>query len=102
MPPSGLSGLVFSRCLSSEFAYFFSIIMATTMTMSTAVPNKRQRIRSHLASWVMLSPSTNPPYTPLPNEQHLFTSPPRIALAITTPAHFPGKKQEAFSATSSR
>ena len=47
----------------------------------------------------MLSPATNPPYTPLPGEQHLSTSPPRIAFSITTPAHFPGKQQQPFSLT---
>jgi len=52
-------------------------------------------------NWVMLSPSTNPPYTPLPNEQTLFASPPRIGFAVTTPAHYPGKQQERFNLTHS-
>ena len=51
-------------------------------------------------SWVMLSPTSKPPFTPLPHEQTLFTSSPRIALGITTPAHFPGKQQQPFSLTS--
>lgn len=63
-----------------------------TTNMSTT-----QRIRSHLSSWVMLSPSATPPYTPLPDEQTLFTSSPRISLSISTPAHFPGKQQQPFS-----
>jgi WW domain-binding protein 2 len=53
---------------------------------------RKQRIRSHLHSWVMLSPST-PPFTPLPLEQTLFTSPPRIAFSLSTPSHYPGKQQ---------
>ncbi|KAF2720336.1 hypothetical protein K431DRAFT_285819 [Polychaeton citri CBS 116435] len=52
-------------------------------------------------NWVMLSPQTNPPYTPLPQEQHLWTSPPRVAFSLTVPAHFPGKKQQPFSLASS-
>ncbi|OQO11224.1 hypothetical protein B0A48_05480 [Cryoendolithus antarcticus] len=52
-------------------------------------------------NWVMLLPSSTPPFTPLPNEQTLFTSPPRIALAITNPAHYPGKQQQKFSVGSS-
>lgn len=48
----------------------------------------------------MLAPSSTPPFTPLPHEQALFTSSPRIALSISTPAHFPGKQQQAFSLTS--
>jgi len=49
----------------------------------------------------MLSPSGSPPFTPLANEQTLFTSAPRISLALTTPAHFPGKQQQPFSLSSS-
>lgn len=49
----------------------------------------------------MLSPATNPPYTPLPNEQTLFTSPPRIGFSLSTPAHFPGKQQQPFTLTHS-
>lgn len=48
----------------------------------------------------MLSPASKPPYTPLPNERTLFTSSPRIALNITTPAHYPGKQQQPFSLSS--
>ncbi|KAK4545912.1 hypothetical protein LTR36_002476 [Oleoguttula mirabilis] len=59
--------------------------------------SRTKRVRSHLSSWVMLSPATNPPYTPLPNEQNLFTSPPRVAFSLTTPAHYPGKQQQPFS-----
>lgn len=62
--------------------------------------SRSKRIRSHLSSWVMLSPPSTPPYTPLPGEQNLFTSSPRITLAITTPAHYPGKQQKPFSLTS--
>lgn len=40
--------------------------------------------------------SATPPYTPLPHEQTLFTSSPRISFSITTPAHFPGKQQQPF------
>jgi len=49
----------------------------------------------------MLSPTTNPPYTPLPNEQTLFASPPRIGFSLTTPSHYPGKQQQPFSITHS-
>jgi len=52
-------------------------------------------------NWVMLSPATSPPFTPLPNEQVLFTSPPRISLSVSTPTHYPGKQQQPFSASSS-
>lgn len=47
----------------------------------------------------MLTSST-PPYTPLPNEQTLFTSAPRISLSITTPSHYPGKQQQPYSLSS--
>lgn len=73
--------------------------IAATHDMS--IP-KCRRIRSHITSWVMLSPATSPPFTPLPNEQTLFTSPPRISLSITNPSHYPGKQQQPFSASSSR
>lgn len=59
--------------------------------------SRTKRIRSHLSSWVMLSPTTNPPYTPLPNEQNLFTSPPRIGFSLSTPSHFPGKQQQPYN-----
>ncbi|KAM0702036.1 hypothetical protein Q7P35_010946 [Cladosporium inversicolor] len=72
--------------------------MTNTVTMSAT---RCQRIRSQFTSWVMLSPATSPPFTPLPNEQALFTSPPRIALAISSPSHYPGKQQQPFSAASS-
>lgn len=62
--------------------------------------SKTKRIRSHLRSWVMLSPSSNPPYTPLPNEQTIFASSPRIAFTCTTPSHYPGKQQQPFSLSS--
>lgn len=48
----------------------------------------------------MLLPSSTPPYTPLPNEQTLFTSAARISLSINTPAHFPGKQQQPYSLSS--
>ncbi|WPG97744.1 Hypothetical protein R9X50_00052500 [Acrodontium crateriforme] len=51
-------------------------------------------------NWVMLSQGANPPYTPLPNEQSLFTSPPRVVLSLSTPAHYPGAQQEPFSVSS--
>ncbi|GAB1729252.1 hypothetical protein NU195Hw_g1584t1 [Hortaea werneckii] len=63
--------------------------------------SRTKRIRSHLSSWVMLSPTTNPPYTPLPNEQTLFTSPPRIGFSLSTPSHFPGKQQQPYNFTNS-
>ncbi|TKA61874.1 hypothetical protein B0A55_10457 [Friedmanniomyces simplex] len=66
----------------------------TTVTLTMS---KTKRIRSHLSSWVMLSPSTNPPFTPLPGEQTLFASPPRIGFSLSTPAHYPGKQQQPFS-----
>lgn len=53
-----------------------------------------KRLRSQLSSWVMLAPTSTPPFTPLPNEQNLFTSPPRIALSLSTPTHYPGKQQQ--------
>ncbi|KAK0934581.1 hypothetical protein LTR29_013847 [Friedmanniomyces endolithicus] len=71
--------------------------MSTTTTTATLTMSKTKRIRSHLSSWVMLSPSTNPPFTPLPGEQTLFASPPRIGFALATPAHYPGKQQQPFS-----
>jgi len=52
-------------------------------------------------NWVMLSPTSTPPFTPLPSEQVLYTSPPRIGLSISTPAHYPGKQQQAYSQTHS-
>lgn len=45
--------------------------------------------------------SATPPYTPLPNEQTLAASSPRVSFSITTPAHFPGKQQQPFSLSSS-
>jgi hypothetical protein len=48
----------------------------------------------------MLAPSQQPPFTPLPNEQTLFTSSPRISFALNTPAHYPGKQQQPFHLTS--
>ncbi|GAB7364029.1 hypothetical protein MBLNU230_g4586t1 [Neophaeotheca triangularis] len=61
----------------------------------------QNRIRSHLKSWVMLSPATTPPYTPLPSEQNLFTSPPRISLTVSSPQHYPGKQQQPYNLSSS-
>ena len=70
-------------------------------TMPPKRPHRRNSsIRSHLPSWVMLSPTTTPPYTPLPNESTLLTSTPRIALSLTTPAHYPGKQQQPFTLNS--
>ncbi|RMZ27108.1 hypothetical protein D0859_08832 [Hortaea werneckii] len=73
----------------------------TTTTSSTSTMSRTKRIRSHLSSWVMLSPTTNPPYTPLPNEQTLFTSPPRIGFSLSTPSHYPGKQQQPYNFTNS-
>jgi hypothetical protein len=53
----------------------------------------------HPSSWVLLSPTTNPPYTPLPNEQTLLVAPPRIGLSIATPSHYPAKQQQPFTLT---
>jgi hypothetical protein len=44
----------------------------------------------------MLAPTSTPPYTPLPNEQTLFTSSPRISFDLKIPAHYPGKQQQPF------
>lgn len=52
-------------------------------------------------SWVMLAPASKPPFTPLPNEKTLFTSPPRISLALNSPTHYPGRQQQPFSLSSS-
>ena len=52
-------------------------------------------------SWVMTRPHAAPPYTPLPNEHTLYTSSPRVALMLATPAHYPGKQQPPFSLSSS-
>jgi hypothetical protein len=48
----------------------------------------------------MLAPQSTPPYTPLPHEQTLFTSSPRIAFDLKTPAHYPGKQQQPFALSS--
>jgi hypothetical protein len=57
---------------------------------------KRSRLL-HISSWVLLSPTTNPPYTPLPNERTLLIAPPRIGLSLSTPSHYPAKQQQPFS-----
>nr|POE47290.1 upf0664 stress-induced protein [Quercus suber] len=49
----------------------------------------------------MLAPTSKPPFTPLPNEKTLFTSPPRIALALSSPTHYPGRQQKPFSLSAS-
>lgn len=55
-------------------------------------------LRSHLLSWVLLSPdSSATPYTPLPSETTVFTSPPRISLSLSIPSHYPAKQQQPFS-----
>lgn len=64
-------------------------------------PTRRERFRSHLSSWVMLAPQSTPPYTPLPNEQTLLTSSPRVGFNLSTPAHYPGKQQQPYSLASS-
>lgn len=44
----------------------------------------------------MLSPQTNPPFTPLPAEQLLHTTPKRIVLSLSTPSHYPAKQQQPY------
>ncbi|RMX78835.1 hypothetical protein D0869_08765 [Hortaea werneckii] len=109
-----------SLCLSSRFpnppSFFPSLLLllfmllspsplqrlcTTTTPSSTSTMSRTKRIRSHLSSWVMLSPTSNPPYTPLPNEQTLFTSPPRVGFSLSTPSHFPGKQQQPYNFTNS-
>lgn len=48
----------------------------------------------------MLAPQATPPYTPLPNEQTLFTSSPRVGFNVSTPSHFPGKQQQPYTLSS--
>ncbi|KAK5113841.1 hypothetical protein LTR62_003225 [Meristemomyces frigidus] len=72
--------------------------ITTTSPLPTSPP-RPNRLRSHLRSWVMLSPAATPPYTPLPNETTLLTSPPRIGFTIATPSHFPGKGQKPYTLT---
>lgn len=50
-------------------------------------------------NWVMLSPNTDPPFTPLPDERVLRTSPKRIGLSVQSPTHYPARQQEPFSLT---
>lgn len=47
----------------------------------------------------MLAPTASPPFTPLPGEQILFTPPPRIGFSLSTPSHYPDKKQPPYSLT---
>ncbi|CAK4034786.1 hypothetical protein BTJ68_02953 [Lecanosticta acicola] len=47
-------------------------------------------------NWAMLSPETNPPFTPLPNEQLVHTSPTRVDISIKTPSHYPAQQQQHF------
>jgi hypothetical protein len=47
----------------------------------------------------MLSASSTLPFTPLPDEQNLYTSPLRIGLSISIPSHYPAKQQHPFSLT---
>lgn len=49
----------------------------------------------------MLAPTSSPPFTPLPGERTLFTSPPRIGFSLSTPSHYPAKQQQPFSLTHS-
>ncbi|CZT25104.1 uncharacterized protein RCC_10833 [Ramularia collo-cygni] len=51
-------------------------------------------------NWVLLSPTASKtPYTPLPSETTVLTSPPRISLSISIPSHYPAKQQQPYSLT---
>lgn len=68
-------------------------------SLSTST-SKSSPIRSHLLSWVLLSPSNQKqPYTPLPSETTVLTSPPRIALSLSIPSHYPAKQQQPYNLT---
>lgn len=46
----------------------------------------------------MLSPATNPPFTPLPNEQVVCVAPgKRIGFDLSTPKHYPGRQAQPYS-----
>ncbi|KAF2860127.1 hypothetical protein K470DRAFT_258278 [Piedraia hortae CBS 480.64] len=49
----------------------------------------------------MQQPTAALPFAPLPQEQLRFTSKPRVSLSLSTPAHFPGRQQQAFNITAS-
>lgn len=71
---------------------------------ATAVPTKqrssnRQAINRYARSWVMISPDTNPPFTPLPGEKLIHTTPKRVQLSIESPKNYPGKQQTPYSLT---
>ncbi|KAI5362164.1 Putative WW domain-binding protein [Septoria linicola] len=70
--------------------------MPTEQRVST-----RQAINKYARSWVMTSPETSPPFTPLPGEQLIHTTPKRVQLSIDTPKHYPGKQQKPYSLTNS-
>ncbi|CAK1365314.1 UPF0664 stress-induced protein [Cercospora beticola] len=50
-------------------------------------------------NWVMTSNDSNTPFTPLPGEQLVHTTPKRVQLSIETPKHYPGKQQKPYSLT---
>lgn len=47
----------------------------------------------------MLSPETNPPFTPLPNEQLVHRSPQRVDISVKTPSNYPARQQPHFELT---
>ncbi|EME45507.1 hypothetical protein DOTSEDRAFT_150592 [Dothistroma septosporum NZE10] len=48
-------------------------------------------------NWVMLSPATNPPFTPLPGEQVVCVAPgKRIGFDLSTPKHYPGRQAQPY------
>lgn len=86
-----------SKCLAVNFLPR-SPSMQKKHSSTSAPP--ASTLRSRLLSWVLLSPpSSTTPYTPLPSETTVFTSPPRISLAISIPSHYPAKQQQPFSLT---
>ena len=87
--------------VSLSLRFLLSYCAYSNGKMGCEVMSRRERFCSHLSSWVMLAPTSSPPYTPLPNEQTLFTSSPRIGFSVSTPAHFPGKQQQPYNLTSS-
>lgn len=93
-------------CRSSRSSIIFSLhhhslstmpqVAARTMPAEQRSP-KRQAINDFIYSWVMISPETNPPFTPLPGEKTIHVTPKRVQLSIETPKHFPGKQQQPYS-----
>lgn len=62
-------------------------------------PSLSKSLRSHARSWVMVSPETNPPFTPLPHEKVQIKPSSRVALSLQTPSHYPARQQPPFSLT---